>query len=227
MTKTYGIDIEIPFSTLPADLGRPEEWDFYWQSKRLQPALDELQARCRLAWLALFRQRGYRSILLAGNGISQEPQYFAFAGLEAVAMDISAVATTWAAKGRWTEDDLCASFGIVESERRSFLRELARWGGKATYEVGDLFLPDHCEGPFDVVLSRRTLQLFPPEKRLEGLRCLQQRMSPKGLLLLEVAEDKMAYQELCEQVKALGMSLYEPGMVAGWDVEISFYEAPH
>jgi hypothetical protein len=56
-------------------------------------------------------------------------------------------------------------------------------GGTLTFVTGDLMDPDVCPGPFDVVIERRTLQLFPATEQMEGLERLIARLGTPGLFV--------------------------------------------
>ena len=56
-------------------------------------------------------------------------------------------------------------------------------GGRLTFVCGDLSDPAICPGPFDVVIERRTVQLFPEAERETALDCLAARLSERGMLV--------------------------------------------
>ena len=41
--------------------------------------------------------------------------------------------------------------------------------------------PLMCPGPFDMVIERKTLQLFPEDERAAALHSLAQRLAPRGI----------------------------------------------
>jgi hypothetical protein len=59
----------------------------------------------------------------------------------------------------------------------------ARGGGSLSFVSGDLVDPEVCSGPFDVVIERRTLQLFPEADRLTALDRLVARLSDRGVFV--------------------------------------------
>jgi len=52
-----------------------------------------------------------------------------------------------------------------------------------SHVTGDLMDASLCPGPFDAVIERRTLQLFPPEERVAALERLEARMAPNVLFV--------------------------------------------
>jgi len=48
---------------------------------------------------------------------------------------------------------------------------------------GDLLDPSFCEGPFDVVIERRTVQLFSSSERDKILERLSARLNPNGIFV--------------------------------------------
>jgi len=150
-------------------------WDRYWTdqaSHGLTPPLfdmfcdDEELIRHMAA-------RGMTRVLCVGNGISQEPRALAAAGLRVVALDLSPVASQLAQTWECSDADL----------EQFYDPSLQRPGGRLEFVAGDLLDPTVCPGPFDVVIERRTLQLFPPEERPVALDALSARLAVHGILL--------------------------------------------
>ncbi len=78
----------------PEDVHDRAAWDRYWQnqvSHGLTPPLFDMH--CQDAPLIeCLRKRGSRTVLCAGNGISQEPRALAATGFDVTAIDLSALA---------------------------------------------------------------------------------------------------------------------------------------
>ena len=55
--------------------------------------------------------------------------------------------------------------------------------GSLSYVTGDLSDPAVCPGPFDVVIERRTVQLFPAGERDAAMDRLAARVGSKALLI--------------------------------------------
>lgn len=205
----FGADFEFPVSTCPTDLDSSDEWDLYWHGKSRALHPSDLQPICKVEWLEWFQKRKVQTILLVGNGFSHEPQFWAYAGYHATAMDLSAFATSYAARQPWEEAELVRSFSISDSERPHFLRSTFRLGGRAEYVQGDLFQKRRCSGPFDVIVVRRTLQLFEGEKLVRAVRALEQRLASHGLLIVEVAGEDVYYEAMCKALKHCDIPILE------------------
>jgi hypothetical protein len=159
----------------PSDLGNPEAWDRYWRdqaSHRLTPPLFDMFC-FDTELVELMNSRSMTSVLCAGNGVSQEPRALAAAGFRVVALDLSPLAaqlaTAWHAQP-------------VELERIVEAR-LHRPGGTVEYATGNILDPTAYPGPFDVIIERRTLQLFPPQQRVRALGALAARLAADGVLV--------------------------------------------
>jgi SAM-dependent methyltransferase len=120
---------------------------------------------------AMFAQQ-MRTVLCAGNGISQEPRALAAAGFEVVALDISPRALAIAQECP-LRDDVLECFLDPASHRP---------GGHVEYVVGDILDPAVAPGPFDVVIERRTAQNYPEPEFSLVLSALIARLSPEGIL---------------------------------------------
>jgi hypothetical protein len=124
-------------------------------------------------------ERGLRTILCAGNGISQEPRALAAAGFEVTALDISPVAVS------------CAEAYNADSRRLSYFCSpgLHRPGGRVEFVVGDLLDNTVCPGPFDVVIERRTVQWFAEHERAAALSALAGRLNEIGIFMSQCLDD--------------------------------------
>ncbi len=159
----------------PRDVHDAAAWDRYWNE---QVAHDFGPVMCDLfdddaELVGVMLQTGMQSVLCVGSGISQEPRALAAAGFEVTVLDLSPVALQLAQSWQLQPDDLTCFF----DER------LLRPGGRVQFVVGDLTDSGVCPGPFDVIIERRTLQLFSPEERPLALDALEARLQPEGILL--------------------------------------------
>jgi hypothetical protein len=59
-------------------------------------------------------------------------------------------------------------------------------GGSLSLVTGDLTETLICPGPYDVVIERRTLQLFPAGEQIGALEKLVARLSEKGTFVSQV-----------------------------------------
>ena len=183
-------------------------WDEYWKNQLKVGALDQGisdQMSSDTALPGLLAGRGARTILCAGNGLSMEAISLALLGFDVTALDISTVpAAVFAALLRDEEHPLhrIASFRLRDDGSVTFdrgdsidlesyppMHESAdypvRGGGSLSFATGDLADPEVCPGPYDVVIERRTLQLFPDAERLTALDRLVARLSDRGVFVSE------------------------------------------
>lgn len=168
-------DDDLSWLDPPRDIHAVEAWNKYWYDQTrhgLGPGLFDLF--CPEEELILvMRRRGLTTVLCAGNGISQEPRALAAAGLHVTALDSSSVAIDIAKACRLDPAGL----------QHFFAPELCGPGGTVDFVVGDLRDPSVCPGPFDVVIERRTLQLFPPNECGQALDALAHRLRADGILV--------------------------------------------
>ena len=124
-------------------------------------------------------EHGLRTILCAGNGVSQEPRALAAAGFDVTALDISPVAVSHAE----AYDADLGSLGQFCTE------ELHRPGGRVEFVVGDLLDLTVCPGPFDVIIERRTVQWFVEHERCAALSALAGRLNEVGIFVSQCLDD--------------------------------------
>jgi SAM-dependent methyltransferase len=162
----------------PRDMHDPAAWDRYWdnhfanqQTAGLAVMMAEMFSSVRDV-ARVMKAAGSTSILCAGHGVSREAAALARAGFSVVALDLSPRAAEWC--GRLVLDDA--------SLRRFLDPEQEAPGGHVEYVVGDLTNPSVCGGPFDLIIERRTGQLF-GEARDQALEALGARLAPRGVLL--------------------------------------------
>lgn len=188
------------------DVHDRDAWDEYWKNHLRvgtieQGFADEMSSDENLP--SLLAWRGCRTILCAGNGISTEATSLTLHGFDVTALDISTVpAELLVASLRDAEhplrripgfsmhDDGSVSFGgdgPIDPQLCPRMHQngeyLPRRGGSLSLIAGDLIDPTICPGPFDVVIERRTVQLFPAEERLAALDQLIARLATPGVLV--------------------------------------------
>jgi hypothetical protein len=159
----------------PCDVHDHAVWDRYWQDQithGLSPPLFDMFSNDSPLIQCLLN-RGARTLLCAGNGISQEPRALAAAGFEVIAMDLSPAAAHLAEIWQFSSKEL----------DRFSTKEQRAPGGTVKFVVGDILDRSACPGPFDAIIERRMLQLFPEEERGLALDALASRLQPGGLLL--------------------------------------------
>jgi hypothetical protein len=170
-------DSEFDWLLPPRDVHDVAGWDRYW-TEQVQhglgpPLFDMFVYGHEDAIVEAMRQRGLRTVLCAGNGMSLEPRALASAGAEVVALDVSRVGL-----------EIAESFPAPDEALASYFRTpRTRPGGSISVVVGDLADATVCPGPFDVVIERRTLQLFEEEERLRLLEGLLGRLRINGLFV--------------------------------------------
>jgi SAM-dependent methyltransferase len=143
----------------------------------------------------IMREHGLRTVLCAGNGVSQEPRALAAAGFDVTALDISPVAVRHA-------ENYCDDAGYFACLFCS--PALHRPGGSVSFIIGDLLNAETCPGPFDVVIERRTVQVFAEHERDAALSALSRRLSDVGVFLSLCLDDPFPAH--------LGWSQHESGL---------------
>ena len=159
----------------PRDVHDSVAWDRYWQyedDEGLTPALYDMFCRDG-PLIQCLNGRGAKTVLCAGNGMSHEPRALAAAGFEVTAMDLSPVALQLADKWELSPEDL--DFFYPRAFRAN--------GGTTKFVVGDILDRLVCPGPFDAIIERCMLQLFPEAERGGALDALASRLQPDGLFL--------------------------------------------
>lgn len=153
----------------PADLHSDAGWDLYWRTRlehrvmlRLEEALDIGFCReQRLALVRTMRREGWQSVLCVGNGLSAEAPALADAGFSVTVLDRSPLVVAVVPT---------ATAGAHASEG-FFGEAVSLPGGSLDCVHGDLFDRRACPGPYDVVIERRTLQLWCGDGVVEGGDC--------------------------------------------------------
>jgi SAM-dependent methyltransferase len=117
------------------------------------------------------RVNGLRTVLCVGNGVSQEPRALAWAGFDVTSLDISPLAAKVASDAAPPDDFLA---GLVGGRSGGL-------NGRLEFVVGDLCDPACCPGPYDVVIDRRTLQLWPDADRPMAIQAVANRLASRGI----------------------------------------------
>lgn len=189
----------------PQDMHDRAAWDTYWDNQLSvgtiqQGFSDRMSSNERLP--GLLASRGARTILCAGNGLSTEPISLALMGFEVTALDISAVPAQAFANalqdpghafrqipGFDLHDGILrfTGTGPIDPGQCPDIHRSddypPRRGGSLQFTTGDLTDPTICPGPYDVVIQRRTLQLFPKEEQFMALERLVGRLGTPGTLV--------------------------------------------
>jgi SAM-dependent methyltransferase len=117
------------------------------------------------------RANGLKTVLCVGNGISQEPRALAWAGFDVTVLDLSPFATKVAAEVA-PPDELLAQ---LVGGRSGGLN------GQLEFVVGDLCDGACCPGPYDVVIDRKTIQLYPEPDRPSAIQAVASRLRSPGI----------------------------------------------
>jgi len=156
----------------PHTLVDPAPWDRYWHEQIAHGVAGFVHMFCDDGNLVdAMRANGLRTVLCVGNGISLEPHALAWAGFDVTALDLSPFAME-AAKGAAPPDEFLA--GLVGGRSGGL-------NGHVELVVGDLCDGACCPGPYDVVIERMTLQLYPDEERPIAMKAVANRLASRGL----------------------------------------------
>lgn len=162
----------------PGDMHDAEAWDRYWDNLFSDPMTAGMQlmsaemfSDCR-SLVKVMKNRQMTAVLCVGHGISREPAALARAGLLVTALDLSPRAAEWCQRLRVDDQSLP---GLIDSDQEAP-------GGRIEYVTGDLTDRTVCPGPFDVIVERRTVQLFGDAKG-QALDALAARLATPGILL--------------------------------------------
>jgi hypothetical protein len=190
----------------PQDGHDARAWDTYWKNQievgAFEQGFSDMMSSDE-GLPGLLTRRGARTILCAGNGLSNEALSLAMSGFQVTALDISAVPAELMLRTlRSPEHPLhgLEGFGSIADNTLAFagsgpidpglspaIHRSAdrgpRNGGTLSFVTGDLTNPDVCPGPFDVVIERRTVQLFPDAERIPAFERLVARLAARGVFV--------------------------------------------
>lgn len=165
-----GDDVSWPHP--PTNLRDAGAWDQYHYQHLLHgvgPPLVDMFCDDRKLVSAM-NALGCRTVLCAGSGMSLEPLALAAAGFTVTALDLSARAL-----------HMIAHVPPGANYAGKFLDpQQLRPGGSVDWVAGDIMDVGCCPGPFDVIIERRTAQIYPD--LAEVLTPLIGRLSSDGML---------------------------------------------
>jgi hypothetical protein len=189
----------------PRDVHDASGWDSFWTNHLKFGPIEQAFADMMSSdedFLPLLSSLDARTILCTGNGLSTEALSLALHGFHVTALDISTVAVDTIAAtlrdpehrvhqipGFHFEEDVIrfGESGAIPPELCPPMHRSERYppraGGTLKLSAGDLSDPSVCPGPFDVVIERRTVQLFPEHEQTPALERLANRLGPRGLLV--------------------------------------------
>jgi len=168
-------DTDLAWLSPPTDPFDVSAWDRYWTEQvrhGLGPPLFDMFCDDR-ELVEVMNTEGMKSVLCAGSGISQEPRALEQAGFEVVALDISPQAI-----------EIARGFEFPTEGFEFFCEpEMRRPGGHVEFVTGDILDSAVCPGPFDVIIERRTAQLYFNRDIGVVLGGLAKRLGQDGILL--------------------------------------------
>ena len=189
----------------PRDVHDADAWDVYWKNQIKYGPMDQglsdlMSSDERL--IGLLMRRGVSTVLCAGNGRSTEAVSLALHGFQVTALDLSRVIassfTEWLRNpehrihripGARVDGDAIVFEGEGPIPREMCPEihandtHLPQRGGSLRYVWGDLAAADVCPGPFDAIIERRTVQLFPDAEKEQALDRLAARLAERGAFL--------------------------------------------
>jgi len=191
---------------IPADVHDRAAWDRYWLAQlevgQMEQGFNDMMASDS-TFLPELDRRAARTVLCVGNGFSSESWVLALHGFDVTVLDVSSVPrTAFCGMVKDTTHQIHRLGGVMVCDEASIAfqptvpidREacppmhqaegrLPKGGGSLTYVTGDLMNADLCPGPFDVIVERRTVQLFPEREQPTALERLAARLTPRALLV--------------------------------------------
>lgn len=169
-----GVRDEDEFSWMnpPATLQDPALWDQYWRDQLSHGVAGFVHLFCDDGDLVdAMRANRLKTILCVGNGISQEPRALAWAGFDVTALDLSPFATEVVSGAAPPDEFLAQLVGGRSHDVK----------GDLQFVVGDVCDAACCPGPYDVVIDRKTLQLYPEAGRPTAIQAVASRLSSPGI----------------------------------------------
>lgn len=155
----------------PDTMESPDAWDGYWEDQLSHGAAffhifvhdEEL--------VDVMRASGLRTVLCVGAGMSAEPHALAWAGFDVTALDLSPFAMEVAGSVSPSDEVLASLVGDRPGGP----------SGRLEFVVGDLCDPACCPGPYDVVIERRTLQLYSGSQFPVAMQAVASRVATPGI----------------------------------------------
>lgn len=198
----------------PTDMTDAAAWDTYWQNQLSLPTVGMIHMFVNDGQLVdAMRENDLRTVLCVGNGISQEPKALAAAGFDVTALDLSPAASAIAEEATPPDDVLAGLIGGRSSAK----------GGIVRFVTGDLLDPAVCPGPYDVIIERKTLQLYPPDVERSAIRAVAARLGARGIFFSHSHRNGPPDQwrnPQADWVREQGWPLYRSGSViqgrTGW-----------
>jgi hypothetical protein len=167
-----GNDEDFKWMFPPSTVVESRPWDQFWHDQLTHGMAGSVHLFVDDGDLVdAMRANGLKTVLCVGNGISQEPRALAWCGFDVTAMDLSPYATE-VARSAAPPDELLTDLIGGRSGGRT---------GRLEFVVGDLCESSCCPGPYDVVIDRRTLQLFGDADRANAIQAVANRLASPGI----------------------------------------------
>jgi 2-polyprenyl-3-methyl-5-hydroxy-6-metoxy-1,4-benzoquinol methylase len=186
----------------PTDPANIAGWDRYWQyqiNTREKPLGLTHYFEVTKPLMPMIQGLGYATVLSVGCGISLEVRGFAAGGLHAVGLDFSRVAIEYAAK--------CTLFETYQDQYLEPHEHQPH--GHVEFLVGNFLDPTICLGPFDVIVSRGTIQYFHRLNMLDtALQSLVSRLSATGMLVIGTHGDIPAMEPITKWLTTHQFTVY-------------------
>ena len=85
-------------------------------------------------------------------------------------------------------------------------KELRTPGGTVRFVIGDVLDRSVCPGPFDAIIERRMMQLFPEQEQGVALDALASRLTADGLLLSQHHNQLRVWRSIVQLFRDRGWS---------------------
>jgi 2-polyprenyl-3-methyl-5-hydroxy-6-metoxy-1,4-benzoquinol methylase len=207
-----------------SDCGPPpvtaSDWDQYWRRKLAFQAKFDRELGGAINFFdvlsdatlfeictPLFRSRGYRSVLIIGNGTSLLPYALSGLGFSVTAQDISEVAADWqrAVDPYYITKYLNELTESWSNNRSKCSVPVFGDPGQVDFQTGTFLDPDHCSGPFDVIVAMSVLQYYARNTDYAQVcELLVNRLSPNGMLYCDFINDPSGRVITVQHCTALG-----------------------
>lgn len=193
----------------PNDWNNIEGWDKYWlkiinENSRYVSQL--LQKDIFFTeFEGHFKERGVKKILFLGNGISQAPKFFVYLGFTVVALDLSKVATDYARSFEYRYQEFYKHFnGDPFRINKKVWLKYCESAKNVSFISGSLLNPETAPGPFDLIISSRTIQGFAKEDMLQSaIYLIDKRLSAQGCFFNITHNNRLAKDLIDQELENL------------------------
>jgi len=165
-------------------------WDGWWSNKKFKKyyALDIMNDFPVIDYIKDLIKNGARTVLLVGNGVSQQPKMFSYAGFDVTAIDISSYANSYALDYQFHPELYKIISVNTLSKKRKIKRLPKRTGGSLEFITDDFMSPEIFDNKrFDVIMSFKTLQYFSGDLLEKAALDLVELLNPNGFLLIGIS----------------------------------------